>query len=161
MRRANMKKKKYKKKNIIFSATRRDNATFIDTYHRAIKIGGHKMKMTLLSVYCNRAVRTIHDQCTCTGALARVRMYAARNTRRDVFASAVDRGASTVEPAQVRLSFRFPRASSATRKRRIGKHVRSPFTSPQFPKFTATTGPTWRSFGHVLRSKWQQRCNIL
>lgn len=51
MRRANMKKKKYKKKNIIFSATRRDNATFIDTYHRAIKIGGHKMKMTLLSVY--------------------------------------------------------------------------------------------------------------
>lgn len=53
-----------------------------------------------------------HVACTCAGALARVRMCAARNTRRDVFASAVDRGASTVEPAQVRLSFRFPRASS-------------------------------------------------
>lgn len=58
----------------------------------------------------------------CTGALAR--MCAARNTRRDVFAWAVDRGASTVEPAQVRLSFRFPRASSGEYTK-IGTRIES------------------------------------
>lgn len=90
------------------------------------------MKMTLLSVYCNHepyARFMIRVR-----ALARVRVCVQpRNTRRDVFASAVDRGVSAVEPGQVRLSFRFPRASSAKHAKLVGwintivLQTRSPF----------------------------------
>lgn len=95
-----------------------------------------------------------------------------RNTRGDVFASAVDRGASTVEPAQVRLSFRFPRASSATREtHRIGKHdcARLPISSPRIYRHDWTncsaiiwprvTFPEWQR-GEYFMSGGQDRTRL-
>lgn len=128
--------------------------------------------MTLLSVYCNRAVRAIHDPCTCAGALARVRMCAAEKyaRRRIRFGSRSRREHSRTCSGATFLPFSSC-IECDTRTRRIGKHdcARLPISSPRIYRHDWTncsaiiwprvTFPEWQR-GEYFMSGGQDRTRL-